>query len=56
MRNQKGLDKKQFINVQPRYLIVPAALETVAEQFLQTTAFVAAINQEKNPLQGESSP
>ena len=34
MRIQTGLDGSTFINVEPRYLVVPAALETVAEQFL----------------------
>ena len=33
MRVQRGLDAA-LINVQPRFLVVPAALETVAEQFL----------------------
>lgn len=37
MRNQKGLDGVSLINVRPAYLIVPAALETVGEQFLSET-------------------
>ncbi len=36
MRKQVGLDAKQRINVQMRSLLVPAALETVAEQFVST--------------------
>lgn len=36
MRIQKGLDGTHFVNVQPRYLVVPAALETVADQFVST--------------------
>ena len=36
MRKQKGLDGKQRINVQARYLMVPAALETTADQFVST--------------------
>lgn len=34
MRKQKGLDKKTRIAVEPRYLVVPSDLETVAEQYL----------------------
>ena len=34
MRLQKNVAGKQLINVQPSYLLVPAALETVAEQFI----------------------
>lgn len=34
MRLQKGLDGLTPIDVQPKYLIVPASLETVAAQFL----------------------
>lgn len=36
MRKQKGLDGEHFINVQARYLVVPAALETRADQFVST--------------------
>ncbi len=36
MRQQKGIDKKSFISVAPRYLVVPTALETKAEQFTST--------------------
>lgn len=52
MRKQKGLDGKQFINVMPKYLIVPAEKETLADQFISTAAFVAATNSEKNPFAG----
>ena len=34
MRVQKGLDGESELNIVPRYLIVPAALETVAEQIM----------------------
>ena len=34
MRLQKGLDGKTPIDATPRYLVVPAALETIAEQFV----------------------
>jgi len=37
MRLQKGLDGAK-IEIRPSYLVVPAALETVAEQFLGATA------------------
>lgn len=34
MRKQKGLDKKQILNIQGRFLLVPAALETAAQQVI----------------------
>ncbi len=34
MRKQKGLANKAVLNVVPRYLLVPAALETTAEQLI----------------------
>ncbi len=34
MRKQTGLDGVQYINVQASYLLVPAALETTADQFV----------------------
>ena len=40
MRVQRGLGGS-LINVEPRYLIVPAALETVAEQFLSNVSYVS---------------
>lgn len=53
MRTQKGLDKKTPIDATPRYLLVPAALETVAEQYLtQINATVAA---DANPFPGRLS-
>jgi hypothetical protein len=45
MRKQRGLDKKQRINVQAKYLLVPAALETTAEQFVSTQLLANASNQ-----------
>ncbi|HET7500647.1 MAG TPA: prohead protease/major capsid protein fusion protein [Kofleriaceae bacterium] len=45
MRKQRGLDKKQRINVQVKYLLVPAALETNAEQFVSTQLVANAANQ-----------
>jgi hypothetical protein len=39
LRNQKGVDAATLLNLSPRYLIVPAALETIADQFVtQITA------------------
>lgn len=51
MRKQKGLDAKQFINVNAQYLLVPAALETVADQFV-STAMLANQNSNVNPFAG----
>jgi hypothetical protein len=34
MRRQKGLDGEHFLDVRPRTLVVPTALETMAEQFV----------------------
>jgi hypothetical protein len=36
LRTMKGLDKDTLIEVAPRYLVVPAALETTAEKYLAT--------------------
>jgi len=46
MRLQKGLDKKTPIDATPKFLIVPAALETTAEQLLIqiTPAQPASVN------------
>ncbi len=33
-RLQKNLDKKRVLNITPQFLIVPAALETIAKQFM----------------------
>lgn len=52
MRKQKGLDKKQRINVQARYLLVPAALETTAEQFV-STQLLASASGSVNPFAGK---
>ena len=59
MRKQKGLNGEHFINVQPRFIVVPAALETVAEQFVSTnmTADAAgSINPFAGRLQVVSEP
>lgn len=36
-RKMKGLDKKKLLNISPRYLVVPAALETTAQQNMAIT-------------------
>lgn len=51
MRTQKGLDGKTPIDVRPKYLVVPAALETIAEQYLTTIAANAASS--ANPFSGQ---
>lgn len=51
MRLQKGIDKTTPIDATPRYLIVPAALETVAEQYLALTNPQESI--EVNPFGGK---
>lgn len=50
MRLQKGLDGSTPINATPRYLVVPAALETAAEQVLST--IYAATVATANPFTG----
>ena len=49
MRKQKGLNGR-FINVQPKYLIVPASLETVAQQYVTQTNIVYAKSSDYNPF------
>lgn len=50
MRVQTGLDGRK-INVTPRYLLVPAALETVAQQFT-SQAYAASASSSINPFAG----
>lgn len=50
MRLQTGLDGSTAIDCSPRFLIVPAALETVAEQFLATLS--PTVSTEVNPFAG----
>jgi hypothetical protein len=42
MRRQKGIDGVTPLNLSPRYLIVPAALETKADQFVAAITPMAA--------------
>jgi hypothetical protein len=50
MRKQTGLNGR-YINVTPRYLIVPAALEVIANQFVSQT-YLAAQSSNINPFAG----
>ena len=49
MRNQKGVDGKTIIDIQPRFLIVPAELETNAEQLLSSLVDSSKNNDTANP-------
>lgn len=49
MRQQKGLNGR-FINVMAKYLIVPSALETIAEQFVTQTNIIYTKNSDFNPF------
>jgi phage major head subunit gpT-like protein len=51
MRQQKGLDKADFLNLPAQYLVVPSALETIADQFVSTN-MVANQNSNVNPFAG----
>ncbi len=50
MRVQTGLDGRK-INITPRYLLVPAALETIAQQFT-SQAYAASASSSINPFAG----
>ena len=49
MRKQKGLNGR-FINVMAKYLLVPAALETVAEQYVNQTNVIYTKAADFNPF------
>ena len=51
MRVQKDPGSAEPLNLQPRFLIVPAALETVAQQFISQN-YLAAKNADYNPFAG----
>ncbi len=51
MRLQTGLDGTTAIDCSPAFLIVPAALETVAEQFLATLS--PTVSTDVNPFSGK---
>jgi len=44
MRTQRNLRGNEILNISPRYLIVPAARETEAQQFLSRTVIATAQN------------
>jgi hypothetical protein len=50
LRLQKGLDGTTLMNLTPRYLIVPAAKETIADQYV--TAITASAGSSVNPFAG----
>ena len=54
MRKQTGLDGR-VINVTPRYLLVPAALEVKAQQYT-SSAYVSAKSADINPFAGALVP
>lgn len=49
LRQQKGLNGR-FINVQAKYLLVPSALETIAQQFVTQTTIVYTKSTDYNPF------
>ncbi len=49
MRKQKGLNGR-FINVMAKYLLVPAAIETVAEQYVTQTNIIYTKSSDYNPF------
>jgi ATP-dependent protease ClpP protease subunit len=49
MRKQKGLNSSAPINVVPRFLIVPASMETLAEQLLASVVDPSKSNDTTNP-------
>lgn len=51
LRNQKGLDATTLLNISAKYILVPASLETVADQFVSTT-LLANITGQINPFAG----
>jgi hypothetical protein len=48
LRNQKGIDAATPLNLRPAYLIVPAALETIADQYV--TQITPALSGSVNPF------
>jgi len=51
MRVQKGVDLVTLLNIFPLYLIVPAAKETIADQFVSTN-LLASASSSVNPFAG----
>lgn len=50
MRKQKAKDAATFLNIAAKFLIVPAALETTAEQFIASVVDPAKSNAVPNPF------
>jgi len=55
MRLQTGIDGATLINAEPRYLLVPAALETMAEKII-ATSISASSTDNVNPFAGKLQP
>jgi hypothetical protein len=51
MRKQKGINSRAALNITPKFLVVPAAIETVADQFV-STALLASQTSNVNPFAG----
>lgn len=51
MRKQTGLDASTLLNLNPKYLIVPPAKETIADQFVSTNLLASAAGS-VNPFAG----
>ena len=49
MRKQKGINGNEYIDPQPRYLLVPVTLETKAEALLNSTVDPSRNNNSENP-------
>jgi hypothetical protein len=54
MRTQKGLDGQTVLDLQPRYLLVPAALQTQAEQLV--ASIYPSSPTQANPFSGRLTP
>jgi phage major head subunit gpT-like protein len=50
MRKQKGIGAKATLNITPRYLLIPAALETIAEQLIGSIVDPTKNNSTINPF------
>lgn len=57
MRKQKNLRGKETLNISPKFIIIPAALETVTEQLLVSITDPASSNANvRNPFTGKLTP
>lgn len=55
MRTQRNLRGNEILNISPRFLIVPAALETIAQQFVSTNYMPNTMGN-INPFAGNLEP